>query len=229
MRLPFIKSWPSAAALLLLLSGLQPCVAEAPASAPVPPSPADVPPPATPKVPLPTPIWPTPNATAIRYICDNSLPTTFPAPESYPKRKLTAGDEATLLLSYVDGWKTRQYVITITVESPTADEKKSIAEQPFVIFSNTGNRFDYGMRPVALSVSMIGPFTKSEGRPRVRTTRLVANEEHLAQGFDGACKAYARLQSIKQNKENAAFNLRTSPYSPEEIAAAQTSFARAGL
>lgn len=177
--------------------------------------------------PLPMPVWPAPTPGVLRYIAENSLPDTLPQVLADPASHLVSGDEVVLMMTVVDGWKSSQYIITISADAANEIEKTTVAARPFVLFSNTGHRFDYGVRPTALNVTVIGPF--GNNKPHVQTTRLVANEDHLSQGFDRACEAFATLKALKNNKENASISLKTEPYSAEEIATAQAALTRVGI
>lgn len=168
-------------------------------------------------IPIATePEWPAPSAETAAFLATVPIPAKSPS-ASMARRDLADGDEVFFLMTVRSAKKSRQYLASIRAETAGGKEMQGFTMEPFTMFTNTGHRIDYGVRPVALVITITGPI-EGKKAPQVRTSRLVANEEFLSQGFCDACTAFETLSNLKNREGSASFGIAMQPFPEVEAA-----------
>ena len=204
------------AGLLFLLS---PCAAESPSQA-APTTRAARPNAAEPD-------WPAPTPETAAWLDSTGL-SAKNAAANPARADLAPGDTCLFLMTIERAGKARQYLVEIRADTADGKEKSGFTMQPFSMFTNTGHRIDYGVRPVALVVTITGPIEGNK-EPKVRTSRAIANEEFLSQGFCDACSAFETLYSLKRTKDQAGLALASQPFPEADAAVNQEKLRAIGI
>lgn len=126
--------------------------------------------------------------------------------------RLSPGDSATMLVSWhkQGGWRTQWliYFQAATNAQPSPPKPR----QPTVLYTSTGNRFEFADSPAMLHVRTIGPFVEpNAGRKQSafkdKSAMIRANKTFLALGLDGAAPVLHRMYRLEQQqKDKSGFN-----------------------
>ena len=150
-----------------------------------------------------------------------------------------AGDRLIVLFTIAEGATSRQWLGEFRFATLTEREAKSKPGTGLGILSyfqsslktDTGHDFSFEQAPVALEISIQGPFTNDEStiHPLVETTtRVLATRDYLAHGLAPMAEIELRLRA--HGKKNPGISLMFRPkYSAQQIAATTARTEEAGF
>jgi len=179
-----------------------------------------------------------PSASVARYAETHHLPLGgFELGD--PNDASRAGDRLIVLFTIVEGATSRQWLGEFRFATLTAREAKSKPGTGLGVLSyfqsslktDTGHEFSFEQSPVALEISIQGPFAdnKPATSPFVETTtRVLATRDYLAHGL--APMAEIELRMRVQGKKNPGISLMFRPkYSAQQVAATKARAKEAGF
>ncbi len=150
-----------------------------------------------------------------------------------------AGDQLIVLFTIVEGAASRQWLGEFRFATLTTREKNSKPGTGLGILSyfqsslktDTGHKFSFEQSPVALEISIEGPFTGDESETHSiteTTSRVLATRDYLAHGLAPMADIELRLRA--HGKKNPGISLMFRPkYSAQQIAATQARAKAAGF
>jgi hypothetical protein len=136
-----------------------------------------------------------------------------------PATPLSPGDSVTALLTlHEKGHRYLQWLVYLQAEA--VDTNNSVqGEKPMVLYTTTGNKFEYAWSPANLRAQVLGPFpgpgSRSKGIERQdRSVSISANEGFLSLGMEkGAEAVYRWMARSKELKmTNFEFLCDSKPY-----------------
>lgn len=175
-------------------------------------------------------------------LADQTAPATPPAP--YPEiiaaapgqgwafddldamtdDPLRPGDKALALITLFDGEEQKQWVVSLTIVVPTAEEQKKMTPPPpLKIHTSNGSVLEFVNEFVLVEAKTFGPFFPHKQNRKAlnpRTARTVVNVEHLKLGFDRACSTLLRLKAASRHLPEAdrfGMEFGPQPYPPEKV------------
>ncbi|MEO6994177.1 MAG: hypothetical protein ABI273_11135 [Lacunisphaera sp.] len=169
-----------------------------------------------------------PNTSVVRYADTHHIPLSgFELGSAEDPSR--AGDQLIVLFTIQEGVHSRQWLGEFRFATLTAHEAKLKPGTGLGILSyfqsslktDTGREFSFEQSPVALEVSIRGPFTGDDPatQPVVETTaRVLATNDYLAHGLAPMADIELRLRA--RGKENPGISLMFRPrYSAQQMAA----------
>jgi hypothetical protein len=149
------------------------------------------------------------------------------------------GDRLIVLFTITDRTSSRQWLGEFRFATLTAGEAKSkpgtglglLSHFQSSLKTDTGHEFSFEQSPVALEISIHGPFTgdKPVTHPIIETTaRVLATRDYLAHGLAPIAEIELRLRA--RGKKNPGISLMFRPkYSPQQVAATTARAKEAGF
>jgi hypothetical protein len=133
---------------------------------------------------------------------------------------LNPGDSVTALVTlHEKGSRTKQWLIYEEAVAADAKETSDMKPQPMVIYTKSGNKFDFKSSPTVVVVRTLGPFTeagdKRKSKAEEKSDRFPLDKGFLSLGLDRAATSIIRL---KQDKLRGLFEFRGTPFSDADIA-----------
>ena len=185
-----------------------------------------------------TPIEVKPSASVVRYADAHHLPLAgFELGDANDASR--AGDQLIVLFTIKEGVTSRQWLGEFRFAAPTQREEKSKPGTGLGILSyfqsslktDTGHEFSFEQSPVALEISIQGPFTSDDPTTSsiVETTaRVLATRDYLAHGLAPMAEIELRLRA--RGKKNPGISLMFRPkYSAQQIVATKARAKEAGF
>ena len=156
--------------------------------------------------------------------------------ETVERAGLRRGDSVTTLVSHVDGAKTRQWIVILQADQPTAKDAAKVPPEQ-VIHSSSGRTLRIVGQPGALTIRVMGPFAEGEkgsSRAKDRQTHTPVNQAFLALGLDRACEMIMRLDALEKMKpgeipKGFGIGFNTRPFPSENWAATRSVLDRLGV
>jgi hypothetical protein len=138
-------------------------------------------------------------------------------PES--ARPLAPGDSVTALLTlHEKGHRYLQWLVYLQAETQITNSSAQ-GEKPMILYTSTGNKFEYAWSPANLRARVLGPFPGPGSHPKGmerqdRSVAISANEGFLSLGMEKGAEAACRLVAMSREKKmtNFDFNCDSKPY-----------------
>ncbi|MBS0631782.1 MAG: hypothetical protein JSS11_07695 [Verrucomicrobia bacterium] len=117
------------------------------------------------------------------------------------RQALRPGDQVTALLTLTKGKKVKQWVVELTADELTKEERDRPA-QAITLYSLSGRQFTYGLGLAALKIRIVGPVDgtgktdKKAAAPAVQERRITVSADYLAMGLDQVAAANARVVGL---------------------------------
>jgi hypothetical protein len=133
---------------------------------------------------------------------------------------LNPGDSVTALVTlHEKGTRARQWLIYEEAVAPGPKETADMKPQPMVIYTKSGNKFDFKSSPTMVAVRTFGPFTEAGDKRKLKaeekSARFPLDKGFLSLGLDRAAASIIRL---KGGKLHGLFEFRGTPFSDADVA-----------
>jgi hypothetical protein len=133
---------------------------------------------------------------------------------------LKPGDSVTALVTlHEKGTRPRQWLIYEEAVAPAPKETAEMKAQPMVIYTKSGNKFDFKSSPTIVAVRTFGPFPdpgdKRKLKVEEKSARFPLDKGFLSLGLD---RGAASLIRLKQGKLHGLFEFREKPFNDADIA-----------
>lgn len=137
---------------------------------------------------------------------------------------LRPGDEAIALVTLFDGETEKQWVVVLTVVTPTPDEqKRMVTPPPLTLYTSNGTQLQFQNELALLETKTFGPFHPKKRNNKAlnpRRARTGVNVEHLKLGFDRACSTLLRFREASRHIPDAdrfGMHFGPQPFPAEKI------------
>jgi hypothetical protein len=157
----------------------------------------------------------------------NGIPFSGIDPSASTETLAPGDSETTLITLHEKGPRTTQWLLYFQALADT-NPPPAKPPDPLVIYTSTGNKFEFGNSPATIRVRTLGPFAaaselKSSRNQSVhidKTARITVNQIYLGLGLDQATAVLHRLFKIDQsatNKITLNFGIADEPFRPSQI------------
>jgi hypothetical protein len=131
---------------------------------------------------------------------------------------LSPGDSVTVLVTLRQkGDRRTQWLLYLETLTPGGKEPSPKAPSSMVLYSCSGQKFEYASAPVPVRLQTLGPFTASgpkKSKPQSYDMRFALDKGFLGIGLEQAATAVSRL---KEAKAKGSLWFRNTPLSDAEI------------